>query len=127
MIKNLKLLKLKAKMEQTYKTLTFFIFFSTFNLPFVFPFIGSKREISDGSTKTLDLSRYHNYEAVHELFTRLERDYPDLARLYSIGQSVRNRELYVLRISSGMKQVPKTTPKQQETLKFPLNGKPMFK
>ena len=114
-------------MEPTLGKFTFFIFIFTLHIPFIFPFVSHKREITDGSTKTLDLGRYHNYALVYDLFTRLEKDYPDLARLYSIGQSVKGREIYVLRISSGMNKVPKTTPEQQTTLKFPLNGKPMFK
>ena len=109
-------------MEPRLGKLTFFIFIFTLNIPFIFPFVSHKREITDGSTKTLDLGRYHNYALVYDLFTRLEKDYPDLARLYSIGQSVKGRELYVLRISSGMNKVPKTTPEQQTTLKFPLIG-----
>ena len=88
------------------KILLTFVIISTSSLTFVCPL--PKRN-DESSTRELDLSRYHNYTAVHELFSRLEREYPDLARLYSIGKSVQQRELYVLRISSGINEVPKPT------------------
>ena len=111
-------------MEPRLRIILYFVVISTSTFTFVYPL--TKRD-SNESMQKLDLTRYHNYTAVHNLFTRLERDYPDLARLYSIGKSVKERELYVLRISRGMKSVPITTSEQQSTLKFPLNGKPMFK
>ena len=112
-------------MEPECKIIVFVVISSILSLSFV-QTVRVKRT-SAVSTNTLDLSRYHNYTLMHKLFTSLERDYPDLARLYSIGKSVQNRELFVLRVSSGMSSVPKTTLEQSSSLKFPLNGKPMFK
>ena len=63
---------------------------------------------------------------MESLFKRLERDNPTLAKLYSIGQSVEGRELYVLRLSTGMDNVPTVT--SGDGSKFPtIRGKPSFK
>ena len=93
-------------------------------IPFVCPL--TKRSNGE-EVKELELSHYHNYTAVENLFTRLEKEYPELARLYSIGRSVQNRELYVLRITSDMNNIAKTTEDQKSTLAFSLSNKPMFK
>ena len=85
-------------MEPKCKIAVFVVISSILSLSFV-QTVRVKR-ISAVSTNTLDLSRYHNYTLMHKLFTSLERDYPDLARLYSIGKSVQNRELFVLRAVS---------------------------
>ena len=53
----------------------------------------------------VDTSYYHNYTTLHNLFRRLSQENPSLAKLYSIGQSVEGRELYVLRVSSGLDQI----------------------
>ncbi len=46
----------------------------------------------------LELEHYHNYTTVKNLFRRLEREFPRLARLHSIGRSVQKRQLYVLQV-----------------------------
>ena len=74
----------------------------------------------------IDLSHYHNYTTIESLFTKLQNDYPELAKLYTIGKSSQGRELYVLRISSGLNQVPPEDD-PEDHLEFQLNGKPMFK
>ena len=53
----------------------------------------------------IDTSHYHNYTTLHNLFRRLSQENPTLAKLYSIGQSVEGRELYVLRISTDLDQI----------------------
>ena len=76
----------------------------------------------------LDLSHYHNYTSLQNLFRRLEKDHPSLVKLYSIGKSVQGRQLYVLRVSQGMDQVQESPMLLQNgDLTFALNGKPMFK
>jgi len=83
----------------------------------------------------VDTSHYHNYTVVESTFKEYVAQHPDLARLYSIGTSVQGRQLYVLRLSSGMAQVPvmpretDPDPNDPEALRFPGigGGKPMFK
>ena len=74
----------------------------------------------------IDTSHYHNYTTLHNLFRRLSQENPTLAKLYSIGQSVEGRELYVLRISSDLDQIQEKHDSKDD-LSFALNGKPMFK
>lgn len=42
---------------------------------------------------------HHNYESLKRVLTELTTKYPHITRLYSAGQSVENRELYVLEIT----------------------------
>lgn len=51
---------------------------------------------------------YHDHAQLTEQLKSLQKGYPDLTRLYSIGRSVENRELWVLEIS--------TTPGQHRLL-----------
>lgn len=80
----------------------------------------------------VDTSHYHNYTTLQNLFRRYAQDNPSLAKLYSIGKSVQGRQLYVLRISSGLDQLPDQDA-QSDDLSFPImaggggDGKPMFK
>lgn len=39
--------------------------------------------------------RHHNYTEMEALLKKIAQTRPDIARLYSIGRSVRGRELYV--------------------------------
>lgn len=41
----------------------------------------------------------HNYEKTKSLLQLLTKNYPNITRLYSIGKSVKGRELYVLEIT----------------------------
>ena len=75
---------------------------------------------------SVDTSYYHNYTTLHNLFRRLSQENPSLAKLYSIGQSVEGRELYVLRISSDLDQIEEEH-YSKDDLSFALNSKPMFK
>jgi hypothetical protein len=61
--------------------------------------------IFQSSEPGIDLTHYHNYTSVKSLFTQLQNDFPQLARLYTIGKSSQGRELLVLRISAEMFQV----------------------
>ena len=69
--------------------------------------------VADGA---IDFSRYHKYAATETLFRKLEADYPQLAKLHTIGKSVEGRELYVLRVSSDVGSGAERS-----------LGKPMFK
>jgi len=42
---------------------------------------------------------YHHYPALEEELKSIAANYPSITSLYSIGQSVQKRELYVLVIS----------------------------
>ncbi|XP_066552144.1 carboxypeptidase D [Amia ocellicauda] len=44
--------------------------------------------------------RHHHYADMELFLRRYSMDFPAISRLYSIGQSVQNRELYVMEISS---------------------------
>ena len=77
-------------------------------------------------SREIDTSYYHNYTTLHNLFRRLSQENPTLAKLYSIGQSVQGRELYVLRISSDLDKIEEKN-YSKDDLSFALNGKPMFK
>lgn len=47
---------------------------------------------------------YHHYEEIKELFNKLEEQYPNLAKVHSIGKSTEGRDLLVLEISENVKQ-----------------------
>lgn len=42
---------------------------------------------------------FHNYQETEALLFELESQYPDMAQVFSIGQSIEGRELYVIKIS----------------------------
>ena len=71
--------------------------------------------VSIASQASLDLDRYHDYHTVKKLFLELESRYPRLAALHTIGRSVEQRELYVLRITDSVQDSERRL------------GKPMFK
>lgn len=48
--------------------------------------------------------RYTHYEELKELFASLEKDYPKLAKVHSIGKSVEGRELLALEISENVRE-----------------------
>ena len=88
----------------------------------------------------VDTSHYHNYTTLQNLFRSLSEQNPNLARLYTIGKSVKGRQLYVLRISSDLNELveehhqdlsgnPPTSASAagDNDVQFELNGKPMFK
>lgn len=68
-----------------------------------------------GSTH-LNLKHYHSNEELTDLLHNLTLEFPTLTRLYSIGQSVQGRELYVIQLGSNA----------PENRTRPL-GMPMFK
>jgi len=49
---------------------------------------------------TLDLEFYHhNYASMEKLLKKIASTYPNITRLYSIGQSLQGRQLYVLEVT----------------------------
>ena len=51
------------------------------------------------------MSDYHNYTQLMDELDNLAETYPDLAKLYSLGQTVESRELLVMQISQGVNEV----------------------
>lgn len=51
----------------------------------------------------LTFNKYLSIDELVDKFKSLEKEYPDLVRLYSIGKSVQNRDLLVLEISENVK------------------------
>ncbi|XP_045770816.1 carboxypeptidase D-like isoform X2 [Maniola jurtina] len=49
--------------------------------------------------------KYTKYEDLVTLFDKLQTSYPELAKVYSIGKSVEGRQLLVIQISEGVKNV----------------------
>ena len=56
----------------------------------------------------MELTDYHNYTQLTAELDRLVREHPDLAKVYSLGQTVEGRELAVIQISRGVNQVQTT-------------------
>ncbi|XP_023938075.2 carboxypeptidase D isoform X2 [Bicyclus anynana] len=54
--------------------------------------------------------KYTKYEDLVTLFDNLETSYPDRAKVYSIGKSVEGRQLLVIQITEGVKQVAADRP-----------------
>lgn len=50
-------------------------------------------------TTLADREGYMNYEQMTEALQKYARDYPNLTKLFTIGQSVRGKELWVLEIN----------------------------
>ena len=56
-----------------------------------------------------ELASYHDTDAVEKRLNQLATAYPDLAKLYNIGQTVQGRNLTVIQISKGVHQVNKNS------------------
>lgn len=60
--------------------------------------------------KFLENPRYLDYDELTNLFKQLETEHPDIAKLHSIGKSVRNRDLWAIEINSNVKNRSLLTP-----------------
>lgn len=58
----------------------------------------------------LSPAKYHNTAAIRTLFKKLQRDYPKLAKFYSVGKSVEKRDLWVIEINGKVANRTKLTP-----------------
>lgn len=58
-----------------------------------------------------NLSGYHNYQQLTAFLQQYAANYSSIASLFSIGQSVQNRELWVFRISDNIDQDEPGEPK----------------
>lgn len=54
---------------------------------------------------------YHNYNELNELFGKLEDAFPNLARVYSVGKSVKGRNLLAIEINGNVQKIAPMTPK----------------
>jgi len=43
--------------------------------------------------------KHHHYPEMVAMLNKMNKDYPNITRLYSVGKSVEGRELYVIEIS----------------------------
>lgn len=64
-------------------------------------FIQTEKQAGNEATKVVDsiLNKYHNNEEVHQYLFELSQKYPEITKLYSIGESVEGRKLWALEIS----------------------------
>ena len=69
--------------------------------------------LAEAALRPIESDRYHNYDALTELLRDYAKAYPHITQLLSVGKSVQNRELWVMRITDN--------PSVQEP------GEPMFK
>ena len=60
-----------------------------------------------------DTSHYHHYDELSKFLHDMESQYPNIAKLHSIGKSVQNRELLAIQITDNINEVEA--------------GEPMFK
>lgn len=49
-------------------------------------------------------ARYHSTDDVRDMFARLAKEYPDLAKVHSIGQSTEGRDLTVVEITKNVRK-----------------------
>lgn len=52
----------------------------------------------------LNNPRYLNYDELTDHFKNLQKSYPQLAKLISVGRSVKNRELWALEVSADVRK-----------------------
>lgn len=84
-----------------------------FVLSLLVVYIGSINSAPVGEQDVETYNKYYNYTELTELLKSLVQKYPNIANLTSIGKSVENRELWVMRIT------------KDPTVDVP--GKPKFK
>ena len=58
----------------------------------------------------IDMTKYHNTNDVGDLAIALKKEYPNLVDFYSIGKSVENRDLLVIKISKDVANRSLTEP-----------------
>lgn len=55
--------------------------------------------------------KYHNHNELKALFKSLEKQHPRQAKIFSIGQSVKNKDLVVMQLNGNVRDVSPLTPK----------------
>lgn len=79
-------------------TRLFFTFFILYTV-----FIKDSLLLSVAQEPFLKTPQYTNYDDLVKLFDELVQNYPELAKVYSIGKSVEGRRLLVIQITEGVK------------------------
>ena len=74
---------------------------------------GASEETSRNVVADLLLEEYHNYASLGPLLAGFQKAYPKISKVFSIGKSVKGRDLLVFQISD---QIDRVEP-----------GEPMFK
>jgi len=60
--------------------------------------------LSECQSSEVTLSDFHNYTQLMDELDNLAESYPDIAKLYSLGQTAESRELLVMQISRGVNE-----------------------
>ncbi|XP_053203498.1 carboxypeptidase D-like isoform X2 [Panonychus citri] len=81
--------------------LTVINFSCAFVLPLVIHLLASFNFVQSETTINFD---YHNYDEMTMILNDINRNYPQLTSLYSIGKSVQGRELWVMLISKDINE-----------------------
>ncbi|MFC1476888.1 M14 family metallopeptidase [candidate division KSB1 bacterium] len=77
-------------------------------LPLVMSCSGKEQLVSgDG---TVDWNRYYSTEETHQIMRAFTDMYPDLTRMFSIGKSLKNADLYVMEVSNRKIGAPEEKP-----------------
>ena len=66
--------------------------------------------VGDDTDLPLDKARYIHYDELGALLHRYEKDYPNIAKVHSVGESVQNRSLWALQISDNVDTVESGEP-----------------
>ena len=80
----------------------------------IYPKVLAQQQSNNAEWNGVDITKYHTHEELVEILEALEKQFPNLAQIGSIGYSVQNRSLTFLHIANNVKD------------ERPL-GKPMFK
>ena len=51
-------------------------------------------------SENIDFGKYRTYDEIHAVMKQLADTYPDLSKLYSIGQSLQGRELWTMEVTN---------------------------
>lgn len=83
------------------KLLTITFIFTTFLL-FINGYTLPKQQPQENESFLDTPPHYHSSEEIQDLFARLRKDYPNLVKVHSIGESDDNRDLTVIEITNNV-------------------------
>lgn len=76
-------------------------------------FVSTNYIEASGTDGNIDFSKYHHYDDLSKFMHDMEKKYPEISKLHTIGKSVKNRDLLALQITDNVEGVEP--------------GEPMFK
>lgn len=82
--------------------LTFLYPFLIIVIPAVLPHSLYSRNVQQEDEHFLDNPWYYNYDELTNLFRKLQTENPQIAKVHSIGKSVRNRDLWAIEINANV-------------------------